>query len=326
MCTAVSFQTKDHYFGRNLDLERSYGECVTVTPRAYPFRFRNGKALTTHYALVGMAAISDGYPLYFEATNEKGLSLAGLNFPGNAVYYEKADGMDNIAPFELIPWVLGQCATVAEAEKLLEKLNLWKENFSEKLPLSPLHWLLSDKERSLVLESLAHGLQIHEAPVGVLTNNPTFDYHMHRLADFMGVTAGLPENRFAPELELKPYSLGMSTFGIPGDMSSSSRFVRAAFTKWNSRCGDSETESVSQFFHILRSVSQPNGLTCVRPGEYEFTLYSSCCNTDKGIYYYTTYNNQGLSAVELHRENLDGSKLICYPLAKEPHILWHSRW
>ena len=146
MCTAVSFLTEHHYFGRNLDLEFSYNETVTVTPRNYPFRFRRMGDRPTHFAMIGMAYVADGYPLYYDAVNEKGLCMAGLNFPGNAVYLPEAEGKDNVAPFEFIPWVLGQCATVAEAKALLAGINLAAINFSDQLPASPLHWIISDRE------------------------------------------------------------------------------------------------------------------------------------------------------------------------------------
>ena len=323
MCTAVSFKTTDHYFGRNLDLEYSYNEAVTITPRNYPFIFRNGKVMQNHYAIIGMATVVEDYPLYYEATNEKGLSLAGLNFPKNAAYYDFKESRDNITPFELIPWLLGQCESVAQAEKMLEQLNLWNEPFSAQFPLSPLHWILSDRDRSIVLEPLKDGLEIYENPVGVLTNNPPFDFHLYNLANYMNLTVMPPQNRFSEKVALKPYSLGMGGIGLPGDLSSASRFVKATFTKLNSRCGDSENASVSQFFHILGSVAQQKGLTNVRDEEYEFTLYSSCCNTDKGIYYYTTYENSRITAVDMHRENLDTDRLISYPLITEQQI-WYQ--
>lgn len=320
MCTAATYLTKDFYFGRNLDLHMSYQETVTVTPRNYPFHFRCGKVLTQHYAMIGMATVASDYPLYYEATNEKGLSLAGLNFPQNAVYYPKAEDMDNIAPFELIPWLLGQCATVAEAMQYIEHLNIWNTPFSPQFPLSPLHWILSDRTRSIVLEPMADGLKVYENPVGILTNNPPFDFHMYNLANYMNVTSAIPSNRFAESVDLKPYSLGMGSIGLPGDLSSASRFVKAAFTKLNSRSGSSESESVSQFFHILGSVAQQNGLTAVEGGQYEYTIYSSCCNTDKGIYYYTTYENSQISAVSMHNEDLEGKTLISYPLIKGQQV------
>ncbi|MBO5954129.1 MAG: choloylglycine hydrolase [Oscillospiraceae bacterium] len=314
MCTAITYQTGDFYFGRNLDLEYAYDEIVTITPRNYPFRFRNGYKLPNHYALIGMATVAQHYPLYYEATNEKGLCLAGLHFPKNARYYAKLQDKDNIAPFELIPWVLGQCESVKEAKELLSKLNLWNEPFSAEYPLSPLHWLLADRQEAVTIETTSDGMKLYANPVGVLTNNPPFDYHMYNLANYMNLTPLPPENRFSSQLELTPFSLGMGAIGLPGDLSSPSRFIKAAFTKLNSVCNNTESASISQFFHILGSVAQQRGLTNVRDKEYEFTLYSSCCNTDKGIYYYTTYENSQISAVDMHRVDLDGTKLLTYPL------------
>lgn len=318
MCTAITYKTKDFYFGRNLDLEYHYNETVTVTPRNYAFRFRNGTVIDNHYAMIGMATVSNGYPLYYEATNEKGLSLAGLNFPDNAVYCPEINRKDNIAPFELIPWLLGQCSTVDGALDRIDRLNLWNIPFSNEYPLSPLHWMLADKNRCVTLELLKDGMKIYENPIGVLTNNPPFDYHMHNLANYINLTTAQPENRFGAAL--KPYSLGMGAIGLPGDLSSASRFVRAAFTKINSVSGDTEEESVGQFFHILGSVEQVKGLNCVRDNEYEFTLYSSCCNTDKGIYYYITYDNRQITAVNMNKVNLNGEKIVIYPLIKSQQI------
>ena len=312
MCTAVTYKTKDHYFGRNLDLEGSFGETVTVTPRNFPFDFRKMGKMERHFAMIGMAHISEGYPLYYDATNEKGLSMAGLNFPGNAEYKPYCTLKDNVAPFELIPWVLCQCATVSEAEKLLKRINLLEESFSDRLPLSPLHWIISDQERSITLEPLKSGIRIYDNPVGVLTNNPTFDYHMFNLSNFMTLSKCEPKNAW--NIPLENYSRGMGAMGLPGDFSSMSRFVKAAFVKLNSVSGETEKECVSQFFHILRSVEMPRGSVQLGEGVYEITVYSSCCNTSRGIYYYTTYENSAICAVDMHREDLDGSTLATHPL------------
>ena len=320
MCTAVSYQTKDHYFGRNLDLECSRHETVTITPRNYPLRFRCVADLARHYAMIGMAYVKDDYPLYCEATNEAGLSMAGLNFPGNAYYSPKAEGKDNVSPFEFIPWILGQCADLEEAKDLLSRINPVDIPFSEQLPLTPLHWMLADKTGCLTVECVREGVNVYDNPVKVLTNNPPFDIMLFRLNDYMHLTNQPPVNRFGPGLELAPYSRGMGAMGLPGDLSSASRFVRAAFTRWNSVSGESEAESVSQFFHILGSVEQQRGCVQLPDGSYEMTVYSCCCNTDKGIYYYTTYENRRITAVDMRRENLDGHTLVRYPLIKEQEI------
>ncbi len=314
MCTAATYRTKDHYFGRTLDYEFSYHETVTVTPRNYPFHFRKAGSLEHHYAMIGMAYVVDDYPLYYDATNEKGLSMAGLNFPGNADYKNVADHVDNISPFEFIPWILGQCANLQEAEALLARINLVNINFSEELPLSPLHWIIADRDGSITVESVKDGLKIYENPVGIMTNNPTFDMQMFNLNNYMHLSTEQPENIFSEKLNLQPYSRGMGAMGLPGDLSSSSRFVKAAFTKMNSVSGESESESISQFFHILGSVTQQRGCVHMGGGMYEITIYTSCCNADKGIYYYTTYENSQISGVDMHRENLDGSLPVSYPL------------
>lgn len=322
MCTAVTYKTKDHYFGRNLDLEYSYHETVTITPRNYPFHFRKVRSLECHYAMIGMAYVAEDYPLYYEATNEKGVSMAGLNFPGNADYkpVSEAVDVDDVTPFEFIPWILGQCANLSEVRELLARINLVNINFSEALPLSPLHWIISDRETSITVESVRDGMKIYENPIGLLTNNPTFDFHMTNLCNYMNLSREAAVNRFAAGVELNAYSRGMGAMGLPGDLSSASRFVKAAFTKLNSISGDSESESISQFFHILGCVAQQRG--CVRMGDeaYEITIYSSCCNTDKGIYYYKTYENSQITGVDMYRENLDGCGLVMYPLIEGQQV------
>lgn len=314
MCTAATYRTKDHYFGRTLDYEVSYGEEVVVTPRNFPFHFRHMGGLSSHYAIIGMATVAGEYPLYYDATNEKGLSMAGLNFPGNADYKPLAEGKDNVATFELIPWLLGQCATVEEAKAYLARMNLANTPFGPQFPVSPLHWIIADRDCAITVESVREGIRIYDNPVGILTNNPPFDYQMTNLTNYMSLSTEPPENHFSDQIDLTPYSRGMGMLGMPGDLSSASRFVRVAFTKLHSVSGTSESESISQFFHILGSVAQQRG--CVHMGEekYEITIYTSCCNTDRGIYYYTTYENSQITGVDLHRENLDGQQLSRYPL------------
>ncbi len=320
MCTAATYKTKDFYFGRNLDYDFSYGDEVTITPRNFELKFREEKSIKNHYAMIGMAHVAEDCPLYYDAVNEKGLGMAGLNFVDNAVYRESADDKDNITHFEFITWILSQCATVREAKNLVERINILNTPFNDELPLAQLHWIISDRDASVTVESVEAGIRIYENPVGILTNNPPFDMQMFALNNYMNVSAKPPENKFSKVLNLKEYSRGMGALGLPGDLSSQSRFVRAAFVKMNSVSGDSEQESVSQLFHILHSVDQQRGCCDLGNGQYEITIYTSCCNADKGIYYYTAYNNHQITAVDIHKENLNGDKLIRYPLIKEEQI------
>jgi len=315
MCTAISHISNDHYFGRTLDYELSFGERVTITPKNYTFRFKNKTILKSHYAIIGITAAEDSYPLYYDAVNEKGLCMAGLNFPVYADYKQWKKGKENIAPFELIPYVLSVCKDADEGEKLLKNVNIVNIPFNEKYPLTPLHWMVSDKKRTIVIEQVKDGLKIYDNPIGVLTNSPQFEYHLLKLSEYMNLSPNTPENRLSKKLELSPYSRGMGAIGLPGDWSSSSRFVRAAFIKENSECGKREKENVNQFFHIMDSVSQVKGCNILENGKSVYTIYSSCCNADKGTYYCCTYTNREIRKYDLFSSDLEGDSLINYPLS-----------
>lgn len=311
MCTAISVTVKDNYFGRNLDYEHDFGEKITITPRNYEFKFRNNKVVKKHYAIIGMALPMDFYPLYFDASNEMGLSMAGLNFPQFACYNDETANKENVASFEFIPWILAQCKNVGEAKEMIKNVNITNWEFKTDLLPTPLHWLVADKNSAITVEQTNEGMKIYENEVGVLTNSPSFDMQLFNLSNYMNVSSNEPENNFSDKINLKTYSRGMGAMGLPGDLSSMSRFVRACFVKLNSIYGETEKSIVNQFFHILYSVYQQKG--CVKVGEgFEITNYTSCTNTDKGIYYYTTYNNSSLNQVDMHRENLDSSELIVY--------------
>ena len=324
MCTAATYKTQDFYLGRTLDYEFSYGDEITVTPRNYPFHFRHMGEVASHYAMIGMAHVAGDYPLYYDAVNEEGLAMAGLNFVGNAAYQEVEEGRENVAQFEFIPWILSQCATVKEARESLNKMNLVGTPFSEQLPTAQLHWIIADENETITVECMKDGMHIYDNPVGVLTNNPPFEQQMFQLNNYVGLSPKQPENRFSDKLNFNAYSRGMGALGLPGDLSSTSRFVRVAFTKMNSFSNASEKASISQFFHILGSVDQQRGCCEVADGKFEITLYTSCCNTNKGIYYYTTYENHQISAVDMFGENLNEKELIKYPLIKGEQIHWQN--
>lgn len=321
MCTAITYQTKNFYFGRTLDHDRTYGEEVTVVPRQFPLPYVNSE----HYAIIGMAHVADGFPLLYDAVNEKGLAMAGLNFVGNAHFGDTIPGKENIPSFAFIPWILAQCESVDQARLLLEGVNITSEAFRPKYTPAQLHWILADCKEAITIESTLDGINIYQNTPGVLTNNPPFNKQMFHLNNFMNLTPKSPKNRFSLRLELDAYSNGMGAIGLPGDLSSQSRFVRAAFTKLNSVSGSDEEESITQFFHILETVSQTQGCCQLPDGGYEKTVYTSCCNCDKGIYYYTTYENRQITAVDMHREMLDSDTLSRYPLVQKQQISWQNR-
>ncbi len=320
MCTAITYKTQSLYFGRTLDNDFSYVEEVTVAPRNFTLNFRKFGEINQHFAIIGIACVRDNYPLYYDAMNEKGLCMAGLNFVGNAEYNSITSGKDNIAQFELIPWILSQSKTVDEAQKLLERINITSEAFSNKMPPAQLHWIIADKERAITVESVKDGLKIYDNPVGVLTNNPAFNEQIFSLNNYMHLSTKEPENTFSDKLDLRKYSRGMGALGLPGDLSSQSRFIRASFVKMNSASYNTKEESISQFFHIMNIVEQPTGCCVLDNGEYEKTIYTSCCDAEKGVYFYTTYHNRQITGIDMHKENLNGKELIKFPLINSEQI------
>ncbi len=333
MCTAATYQTKQHYFGRNLDYNFSYGEEIVIIPRNFPFHFREVAPMNSHYAIIGVAYVADTpanflandqpkeTPLLYDGINEKGLGLAGLNFVGNAVYNDHVNGKDNIAQFELLSWILGQCATVAEVKTLLDKINIRSTSFSDQLPAAELHWIASDTTGAhIVIEAVADGLKVYDNPIGVLTNNPPFNEQFFNLNNYMRLSASAPENNFAPSVHLQQYSRGMGGIGLPGDLSSQSRFVRAAFTRAHSLSADDEMSSISQLFHILHSVDQQRGCCDLGDNKYEITIYSSGYNLEQGLCYYTSYDNHQITLIDMHKADLDANTLVRYPMLTTEQI------
>ena len=283
MCTAISFHGQHFFFGRTLDHDRSYGEEVVLTPRRFPIRFREEPTIEAHQAILGVGHVAQGYPLYYDAMNERGLCMAGLKFSPHARY--PGGRGSRIAPFELIPWVLGRCADLTEARRLLAHTALTGTDFSPELRVVRLHWLLADMTGCLAIESTADGLHLYDDPVGVLSNDPTFP---HQLA-----------------------LLGRDS-DLPGDLSSPSRFRRAAYTKTHA----ARVDSVTDFFGVLDPVIQVPGCN----GRM-FTRYTGCCDPERRRYCYTTTHNRRISAVSLERKDLDTTELLRYPMLEKEDIL-----
>lgn len=314
MCTAASFKNQNTYFGRTLDYEFSYGEKVTITPRNYPFEFRHLGLNSNHYAIIGMAHIHNDYPMYYDAMNEYGLGMAGLNFVGNAKYNEVIEGKENVAQFEFISFILSTCKNVLEVKNKIKEINLVKTPYNEYYPAAKLHWILRDTNDCIVVEAMEDGLHIYDNKTGSLANNPPFNYQLENLKNYISLNNDEPNKSFSFDDAF--YSRGMASIGLPGDLTSQGRFVRVAYTAHFSVASPDENSSVNQFFHILESVWQTRGL-CKINDKYEITIYASCMNLNEGVYYYKTYDNPQVSAVYLKNENLNSSKLISYDLAKQ---------
>lgn len=324
MCTAISITNGDHYFGRTLDLEYSLNESIVITPRHFPFNFRHENTVKDHYAIIGTAIVCDEYPLYYDAVNEAGLGMAGLKYSPPAQHFTLTPYMNNIETFELIPWILSTCQTTVQARQKIERTHILSNNFNRQFSAAPLHWIIADKNSTITIEMSPLGIKIYDNPIGVLTNDPSFEYQMINLNNYINLTAYPPQSRFGESIKLIPYSKGMGALGLPGDVSSVSRFVRASFTKLNSVCPPCEEDNITQFFNILDVVKQVRGCVRLENDKYEITVYTSCYNTDKGIYYYTTYNNHQINAIDMSKEKLDSNALIDFKMNEHQNIAWQN--
>lgn len=294
ICTAIAFTSGDRYFGRNLDWEQGFGECITLTPRRFPLRFRTLPHNDRHHAFLGMARVAGGFPLYFDGVNEHGLAVAGLRF--SEAHYAPAETL-GLASFEVIPYLLALCKDLAEAREALRDLPITGLPFAPDLPPAPLHWFLADAAEALTLEVTERGVELLPNRPEVLANAPDFSAHLQALE----------------RLRLREPLLE----GLPGDFTSLSRFIRAAELLRRSEHPDSDWASVNQVMHLLSAVERP----FLKDSPHR-TRYVACANVTKATYYYKTYEASAVSAVRLHAARLNAAELSLFPLITEPHILW----
>ncbi len=321
MCTAVSFTPRDHYFGRTLDHDVSFGEEVVVMPRAYPLHFRRMGEMPVHHAIIGMATIVGATPLFYDAVNQCGLAAAGLNFPGNAHYVPVSDEGDNVASFEFIPWILAHCESVDAARHLLTRLRLVDLAFDETMPPAPLHFMLSDKHEDIVVEAMRDGVHIYDNPHHVLTNNPPFFVQAREVKQYAHLRTDNALVKREDDKAYSSYSQGMGAIGLPGDVSSMSRFARAAFLRRHMTAGVNEASCVGQMFHTLGNVAMVRGACVTDAGTLDHTIYTACMNCTRGKYYYTTYGNHRITCVDMYATDLNAATITRYPLLTEESIV-----
>lgn len=307
MCTAINLSLGDNYFGRNLDLDTDYNAGIIITPRDYEIRFSGGDVASRHYAIIGMGIEADNYPLYFDGVNEKGLSCAALQFDSE---YAAGVGSEYVASYEFILWVLALNQSVSAVRERLKKIEISSTPFSESFKSEGLHFIIADRFCSITVEQTEAGLKVYDNPFGVLTNNPSFPTQLMNLNNFSHLSSAPQVNRFSMKIKAKAYSNGLGAFSLPGDFSSTSRFVRAVFIKENSVCEGTENECLAHFFSMLCAVAVPSGSVINEKGRVHKTIYSSCSNTDKGVYYYKRYDEMVLHFSALSDYDIEGKDVI----------------
>ncbi|HFE9682999.1 TPA: choloylglycine hydrolase [Clostridium perfringens] len=325
MCTGLALETKDglHLFGRNMDIEYSFNQSIIFIPRNFKcVNKSNKKELTTKYAVLGMGTIFDDYPTFADGMNEKGLGCAGLNFPVYVSYSkEDIEGKTNIPVYNFLLWVLANFSSVEEVKEALKNANIVDIPISENIPNTTLHWMISDiTGKSIVVEQTKEKLNVFDNNIGVLTNSPTFDWHVANLNQYVSLRYNqVPEFKLGDQ-SLTALGQGTGLVGLPGDFTPASRFVRVAFLRDAMIKNDKDSIDLIEFFHILNNVAMVRGSTRTIEEKSDLTQYTSCMCLEKGIYYYNTYENNQINAIDMNKENLDGNEIKTYKYNKTLNI------
>ena len=313
MCTCLDIKGINHYFGRSLDLDYHYNEECVITPRGYKLSLASGD-IHTKYAIIGTAMVVDSMPFYYEAVNERGLCIAGLNFPYNATFNKPNASKLNLAISDIIPYFLSKYERVSELRIELARVNITDEARMG-MPLASLHFMISDGSDTIVVEQGRSGLRVYENPYGVMTNNPPFELQIKNLSKYEKAT-----NSYIEADDLSYTCVGNGTNGLPGGFSSPDRFVKAAFLRKNASLNGSEYENAYEYFHMMDSIAMIDNMVLNKLNKPEISYYISCINATRGLYYYKTYTNNEIKCISLNEGNINSEVLTRFPLDYEYSI------
>ena len=301
MCTSLQFTDADGYlyFGRNLDWFHGYGQKLFFTPRNHP-------ANVGKQALIGVGLIYEGYPTYFDCANENGLAVETQNFVGYAKFpKEPAPGTKAIEAYSVPFFIASMYKSIEEVREGLAGITIVDTSGT-----SAQHWMVGDATGSLVIECEADGMHVYDDPVNVMTNQPPLPWHLENLRNYINSTDAPTDGNAWGAYQLTPYGVGANMRGIPGDMYSTSRFVRAAYINLHYPAMSNEKENVARLFHTLEGVGMIKGCGANAEGTHEYTVYSSGYSQREQRYYYREYNDLCLQSIALSDYDLDGTELV----------------
>ena len=320
MCTCTRIKAKDNsvVLGRTMEFGIDPGSNMTVFPRKFKFQGtladnKPGFSWEGQYGFVGMSVT--GKPLVSDGINEKGLYVGDLYLPGFAKYQEIEMGQEQkcISQLDVAGYLLSLCQTVEEAKKAIQDITVTGLYMEEIKNIPPLHFAIHDKTGdSAVFEYIDGTLHIHNNPIGVLTNSPTFDWHMINLRNFVNLSA-----TNVPELKLNGDTItqlgqGTGMLGLPGDSTPPSRFVRAVAFTQSALQPDNSEEAINLMYHIMNNFDIPKGFSrSTEGGEtlYDFTFWTTLADLTNGNYYYRSYNTLKVFRVSTNSLNFDESDL-----------------
>lgn len=316
MCTAINLVTPQGYsfFGRTMDFSYPLNPGLYYIPRGHQWQsVLNTHSFDTHYSVLGIG--EDISPVVFpEGVNENGFAAAALYFPGYASYdalVTDHTGKASIAAFEVVKFLLSQCATVDEAAVMIKQVQIVGVGDPVTRTVAPLHWIIADKSgKCMVIEKTIHGLYIMNNPIGVLANSPDFYWHMTNLRNYMNVTPEQDPSSAWGNLELTPFGQSAGLFGLPGDYTAPSRFARIAFQKSHTVFPDDIDQAAMTCFRIMETVSIPKGVVITERGSYDYTQYTTFVNLKTQEYYIKTYLGSQIYVAKMPRSDISGTQII----------------
>ena len=303
-------------FGMNLDSE------VLFVPRNYEYvgttaSGRPGLTWQSKFAAVGLNGL--GYDLLVDGVNEHGLACGGFYLPGYAGYQSATPDQEShtIAPWELITWILTNFSNVDEVRAALSGIKVAGVPLDNKHGVPPLHFITHDAAgSSLVIEYVGGKLTTYDNPLGVITNSPTFDWHVTNLRNYINLSATNVPPVDLDGLVLSQFGQGSGLRGLPGDFTPPSRFVRAVAFGQNATPGKTGEETVNVAFHVLDSFDVPRGVVRSEPGAddpQDRTQWTSACDLKNLKYYFHTYDNRRVRAVELGQFDAEAKRPVTIP-------------
>lgn len=319
-CTGLRLTAKDGHsvHGRTLEFGVKIDTSVVVIPRNFSFTAStpNGEGLIykAKYAVIG--AICYDKMVVMDGMNEQGLSVGTFYFPGYAGYTPTtADNQSrSLSPLDFSNWILTQFASLDEVKNHLSNIVIAptvEATWGSTPP--PFHYIVYDKNgQSLVIEPLEGKLIVHDNPLGVFSNSPTFDWHMTNLRNFINLTpVNVPPLKIK-ELILKPFGQGSGMVGLPGDFTPPSRFIRAAIFSMTATPSVDAHEAVFQTFHVLNQFDIPVGIAREVIDNTILTDYTMITAVHDPVhlrYYFKTYEDQEIKVVDLNAFDKEASEI-----------------
>lgn len=319
-CTGIVMHAKDHssVSGRTVEFGMPLDMSLAVIPRNHAFTGTTpvgpGMSYRSKYAAVGVYCFDD--PILMDGMNEKGLVAAAFYFPGYASYSQvtKENRLQALSPVDFTNWLLTQFASVEEVKEALSSIKIVPTVFSNwgSVP-PPFHYVVYDAAgKSIVIEPVNRTLKVHDNPIGVMTNSPTFDWHLTNLSNYINLSPFNVDRQTLRNFVLHSFGQGTGMLGLPGDFTPPSRFVRAAFFSAKALLSENANQAVDQTFHLLNQFDIPRGIARQKEPKnisYDYTMLTTVKNPKSLDYFYRSYEDQAIRYLSLREFDLNARKI-----------------